>query len=236
MISLYSSFLQRAYDQIIHDVCIQKLPVVICIDRAGVVGNDGETHQGVFDLSFLSTVPNLTIMAPKDFKELENMLEFALQLQQPVCIRYPRGGEQHQFEEQANIEYGKAEVIKNGTDITIITIGNMVSRALEISSILECENISAEIINARFQKPLDKITIQNSIIKTKKVLTIEDNIIIGGLGTQISNIINEQQLENVKIHKIGYPDEFIKHGSIQQIEKQYGLDAESIAKLIKTIV
>jgi len=147
------------------------------------------------------------------------MLEFALQLQQPVCIRYPRGGEQHQFEEQANIEYGKAEVIKNGTDITIITIGNMVSRALEISSILECENISAEIINARF-----------------KVLTIEDNIIIGGLGTQISNIINEQQLENVKIHKIGYPDEFIKHGSIQQIEKQYGLDAESIAKLIKTIV
>ena len=232
VISLYSSFLQRAYDQLIHDICIQKLPVVICIDRAGIVGNDGETHQGVFDLSFLSTVPNLTIMAPKDFKELENMLEFSLKLNQPVCIRYPRGGEKHSFEQQEKIEYGKAEIIKNGTDISIIAIGNMVQRALEVSSILEQDGISAEIINARFQKPIDLDTIKNSILKTKKVITIEDNILIGGFGSQIANLIEDNELENIKLYKFGYPDEFIKHGATSEIEEKYGLDAKSIAQRI----
>lgn len=173
--AVYSSFLQRGYDQLIHDVAIQNLPATIAIDRAGIVGNDGETHQGLFDLAFLSEIPNFTIMAPKNFKELDKMLEFAINLKKPVAIRYPRGGEgKFKFEKCEDIGLGKAEIIKKGNDLTIVAIGKMVERAVEVSQILEKENINAEIINARFLKPLDKETILNSIRKTKKVITIED--------------------------------------------------------------
>lgn len=173
--AVYSSFLQRGYDQLIHDVAIQNLPATIAIDRAGIVGNDGETHQGLFDLAFLSEIPNFTIMAPKNFKELDKMLEFAINLKKPVAIRYPRGGEgKIKFEKCEDIGLGKAEIIKKGNDLTIVAVGKMVERAVEVSQILEKENINAEIINARFLKPLDKETILNSIRKTKKVITIED--------------------------------------------------------------
>lgn len=173
--AVYSSFLQRGYDQLIHDVAIQNLPVTIAIDRAGIVGNDGETHQGLFDLAFLSEIPNFTIMAPKDFKELDKMLEFAINFKRPVAIRYPRGEEgKIKFEKCEDIALGKAEIIKKGNDLTIVAIGKMLERAVEVSQILEKENINAEIINARFLKPLDKETILTSIRKTKKVITIED--------------------------------------------------------------
>lgn len=182
VVPIYSSFYQRCYDQAIHDIALQNLPVVMCVDRAGIVGNDGETHQGVFDLSFFSIVPNLTIMAPKDFKELENMLEYAVTLNKPVVIRYPRGGEgKIKFDTHEPLEENKVEVLKQGTDISIIAIGKMVEKAVEISNILEKQGKSVEVINARFLKPIDKEGIIKSITKTRNVITIEDNILKGGL-------------------------------------------------------
>lgn len=234
VVPIYSSFYQRGYDQVIHDICIQNLGVVMCVDRAGIVGNDGETHQGVFDLSFFSIIPNITIMAPKDFEELENMLEYAVTLNKPVVIRYPRGGEgKTKFDIHEPIETGKAEVIKTGEDISIIAIGKMVDRACEVASILEADGKSCEVINARFLKPIDKETILESITKTKEVITIEDNILKGGLGTAVEDIINEEGLTDVRLKKYGYPDEFISHGSVGEIEKKYGLDAQSIAEDVK---
>lgn len=182
IVPIYSSFYQRAFDQVIHDVALQNLGVVMCVDRAGIVGNDGETHQGIFDLSFFSMIPNLVIMAPKNFKELEDMLDYAVTLKKPVVIRYPRGGEgKIEYEKSTNINLGKAEVLKEGQDLSIIAIGKMVDRAMEVAEILENNGKSVDVINARFLKPIDKETILSSIIKTKNVITIEDNIIKGGL-------------------------------------------------------
>lgn len=230
VVPIYSSFYQRGYDQVIHDVCIQKLPVVLCADRAGIVGNDGETHQGIYDLSFFNIVPNLTVLAPKDFEELENMLEFATKANEPIAIRYPRGGEgKYKFEKHEPIIKGKAEVLKEGSDITIIAIGKMVSRAMEVSDILKDNNIEAEVINARFLKPIDSEAMIKSIVKTKNVITIEDNVIESGLGTVISEVIIDNNIQNVKMRKFGYPDEFVKHATPDEIEKKYGLDANAIA-------
>lgn len=240
VIPIYSSFYQRGYDQVIHDICLQKLPVVLCVDRAGIVGNDGETHQGIYDLSFLNIVPNLAIMAPKDFEELEQMLEFALTLNQPVAIRYPRGGESNiKFETHKKIELGKAEkVMKFDKEIknkmTILAIGKMVSRAVEVSKELKKYKINAEVINVRFLKPIDEKYILKSIKETKNVITIEDNIIKGGLGSTISEIITKNNLDNVKLKCFGYPDEFIKHGNVEEIEKIYGLDVQSIVNSCKS--
>ena len=239
VIPIYSSFYQRGYDQVIHDICLQKLPVVLCVDRAGIVGNDGETHQGIYDLSFLNIVPNLAIMAPKDFEELEQMLEFALTLNQPVAIRYPRGGESNiKFETHKKIELGKAEkVIKLNKEIknkmTILAIGKMVSRAVEVSKELKKYKINAEVINVRFLKPIDERYILKSIKETKNIITIEDNIIKGGLGSTISEIITKNNLNDVKLKCFGYPDEFIKHGNVDEIEKIYGLDVQSIVNCCK---
>ena len=239
VIPIYSSFYQRGYDQVIHDICLQKLPVVLCVDRAGIVGNDGETHQGIYDLSFLNLVPNLAIMAPKDFEELEQMLEFALTLNQPVAIRYPRGGESNiKFETHKKIELGKAEkVMKFDKEIknkmTILAIGKMVSRAVEVSKELKKYKINAEVINVRFLKPIDEKYILKSIKETKNIITIEDNIIKGGLGSTISEIITKNNLDNVKLKCFGYPDEFIKHGNVEEIEKIYGLDVQSIVNSCK---
>ena len=180
--AVYSSFLQRGYDQLIHDIALEQIPVTICVDRAGIVGADGETHQGIFDLCFLNSIPNLVVMAPKDFKELEQMLEFAINLNKPVIIRYPRGGEgTEKFEQQNDIEIGESEIIKEGKDLSIIAIGKMVERAQTVAELLAKESIDAEIVNARFLKPLDKETILKSVEKTKNVVTIEDGLIEGGL-------------------------------------------------------
>ncbi len=234
VVPIYSSFYQRAYDQIIHDVCIQNLPVVMCFDRAGIVGADGETHQGIFDLSFLKIIPNINIMAPKNFKELEDMLEFAVKLGRPVAIRYPRGGEGNiKFNTNQQIKLGKAEIIQEGKDITIIAIGKMVERAKEVADILNKDNLSIEVINARFLKPLDKDTILKSIQKNKKVITIEDNLLSGGLGSSIKDLIIDKNMQDIKINTFGYPDEFIKHGKVNEIEKKYKLDANSICIFIK---
>lgn len=240
VVPIYSSFYQRGYDQVIHDIAIQNLPVIMCVDRAGIVGADGETHQGLLDMAFFRLVPNLTIMAPKDFKELEEMLEFAIKLNKPVIIRYPRGGEEdYKFQESTNSEYikieeGKAEILKEGKDISIIAIGKMVSRAMKIAKELEKENINADVINARFLKPLDIKTIKNSIAKTKKVITIEDGTIINGLATAIKELIIDENLQNTKLECFAYPDKFIQHGSVQELEEIYCLDEKSIITKIRS--
>lgn len=233
VISIYSSFYQRAYDQIIHDVCMQNLPVIMCSDRAGIVGQDGETHQGILDLSFTSIIPNLTVMAPKDFLELEQMLEFAVHLDSPVYLRYPRGREgKNTFERHDILEYGKAEIIKQGTDISIIAIGKMVERGKQVSNRLEEEKISCELINIRFLSPIDRETIIQSILKTKQVITIEDNLLEGGLASKIKEIIQEEQLI-CKIKCFGYPKKYIGHAKVEEIEKDYGLDVDTIIKKSK---
>ena len=234
VVPIYASFYQRAYDQVIHDIAIQNLPVVMCVDRAGVVGADGETHQGTLDMAFFRLVPNLTIMAPKNFKELEEMLEFAVNLGKPVVIRYPRGGESSEkIINQSPIELGKAEILKEGKDISIIAIGKTVERAMKVAKIIkEQQNIEAEVINARFLKPLDKKQIKKSIEKTKKVITIEDGTSINGLATAIKELIVEENLENIELQTYSYPDKFIEHGSVEELEKLYGLDEENIARNI----
>ena len=211
-VPIYSSFYQRAYDQVIHDIAMQNLPVIMCVDRAGIIGADGETHQGTLDMAFFRLVPNLTIMAPKDFKELEKMMEFAIKLNKPVVIRYPRGGQDEniEFKKQQDIELGKAEILKEGQDVSIIAIGKKVADAMKIAEQFEEKGIKAEVINARFLKPLDEETIKKSIEKTKNVITIEDGTKINGLGTAIEELIVENDLQNVKFEKQAWPDEFLK--------------------------
>ncbi len=231
VVPIYSSFYQRAYDQVIHDIALQNLPVVMCVDRAGIVGADGETHQGQFDMSFFRLVPNLTIMAPKNFKELEDMLEFAVTLNKPVVIRYPRGGEgKEKIEQEEKIELGKAEILKQGNDITILAIGKTVERAQAVSNMLKEKDIDAEVINVRFLKPLDKETIKTSIEKTKRIITIEDGTIINGLGTAVKELIIDENLENIEIKSYAYPDNFIQHGTVDELEKLYGQDVQNIVK------
>lgn len=233
VLPLYSSFLQRAYDQVVHDICIQNLPVTICIDRAGIVGNDGETHQGILDLCFLNSIPNINILAPKDFKELEDMLEFSVNTNKPITIRYPRGKEDsYKFDKHESIRLGKAEVLKEGNDITIIAFGKTVSKAMKLAEIFEKKDISIEVINLRFLKPLDEATILESIQKTKNVITIEDGYVLNGMGNAILKLIVDQQVENIKIKNLGYPDKFIKHGNVEEIEKKYKLDIEGMEEII----
>ncbi len=230
VVPLYSSFIQRAYDQLVHDVAIQNLPVVICADRAGIVGNDGETHQGLLDMSFTNTIPNFTIMAPKDYNEFEKMMEYVVELKKPVLIRYPRGTEEYNFNMFSDIEYGKAEVLEKGQDVTIVAIGKMVARAKEVADLLKEDGVFSTVINARFLKPFDEKTfIENA---SNLVVTIEDGTVVGGLGSKVEEVLYTNRL-NKKLEKIAYPDEFIKHGSVKEIEEKYGLDAKSIVNNIK---
>lgn len=233
IVPIYSSFYQRAYDQVIHDIALQNLPVIMCVDRAGVVGADGETHQGTLDMAFFRIVPNLTIMAPKDFKELEDMLEFAVKLNKPVVIRYPRGGEEKtKLEKHEELKLGKAEILKEGKEITIVAIGKRVAKAMEMAEKLKQNEIDAEVINARFLKPLDKEKIKTSIEKTKNVITMEDGTEINGLGTAVEELIVEENLQNIKFKKYAWPDEFIRHGSVEELEKIY-CDFVSILQIKK---
>lgn len=235
VIPIYSSFLQRGYDQLIHDIALQKLPVVVCVDRAGIVGNDGDTHQGILDLSFLETIPNFTVMAPKNFEELEMMLEYAINFDGPIAIRYPRGGEGSYKFENANdkIEIAKSEILREGEHVTIFAVGKMVAYAMEVSEKLKEKNISTEVINARFVKPLDEKTLKKSIEKTKKVVTIEDNIEYSGFASAVDKCLTNLECN---ILNLGYPDEFIKHGSPADIEAKYGLDVDSITgKIIEFV-
>lgn len=229
VVPIYSSFYQRAYDQVIHDVCMQNLHVIMCADRAGIVGNDGETHQGLLDMASFSIVPNMTIMAPKDFKELEQMIDFAVNFNGPILIRYPRGGEgKVKFKCNEKIVLGESELLKEGSDVTIIAIGKMVEKAVEVADEFSKIGVDAEIINARFLKPFDENKIIESIEKTKNVITIEDGFIKGGLATIVNELIAKNGIIDVNIKNCGYDDEFVKQGSVQELEQINGLDCNSI--------
>ena len=226
VIPLYSSFMQRGYDQIVHDICLTKQHVVLIIDRAGNTGNDGETHHGIYDLSYLNTIPNLTILAPKNFNELELMLEFAIDFNGPIAIRYPKGSEEIDLKCK-KISLGKAEILRNGKDLTIVAIGKMVARAYLLANRLKDDNIDIEVINARFLKPLDIDTIKASFNKTKLLVTIEDNDYEFGLGATVKKYIRKD-----KVLSIGYPNIYLEHGKIDELERAYGLDIDSMYNTI----
>lgn len=226
---VYSTFLQRAYDQVLHDVCIQNLPVVFCIDRAGIVGKDGETHHGVFDLSYLLSIPNIMILAPKDGYELERMISFAsIYKEGPIAIRYPRG-EADQINESRQL-ITNYEILRQGKDLCILAVGNMVSKALAVADeFIEKDHLSIKVINMRKIKPIDFEKLKKEIGSIEKVVTIEDNVIIGGFGSLISqNFNNDFDLLN-----LGFKDEFIEHGETEALFKKHGLSKESIYTQIK---
>lgn len=235
VVAIYSTFLQRAYDQILHDVCIQELPVIFAIDRGGIVGEDGPTHQGVFDIAFLSHIPNMTIMAPKNYAELKYMLEFAVAHQGPIAIRYPRGSEGKNVAliDTTSIEYGKAEILQKGKDIAIVALGNMVDKAIGAAILLKEKGITPYIINARFTKPIDKDTLEQIAPDINHIITLEDHVVSGGFGEKLLYTLKENnQFNHIRVHTLGYPDEFIEHGSTESIYQQYGLDEKSIANKV----
>ena len=230
VVAVYSSFLQRAYDQIMHDVALQNLHVIFAVDRAGVVGEDGETHQGLYDLSFLSHIPNMTVLAPADYNELKKMLAYAVTVHKgPIAIRYPRGKGQEEIVESPSVAYGKAALLESGKDISIIAAGNMVETALKIASNLKQYDIDSEVINVRFVKPLDEKCIIGSAVKTRHVVTIEDNSVCGGLGSSVLGILNKNNC-NVKTRIFGFPDQPIYQGSRDELFKKYKLDTQSITQ------
>lgn len=231
--AVYSSFLQRAYDQLIHDVCITKKAVTFLIDRAGIVGNDGETHHGIFDLSYLNPVPNIVVMAPKDTSELELMMDLSLEINQPVAIRYPRGNSYYlEKGKYDKINLGEYEIIDEGKDIAVLAIGNMVKHAIEAKEILLKDNINPTIVNSRFLKPIDEELLHRILKSHKKIVTIEDNVIAGGFGSVINKFILDNNY-NVDIINIGIDGQFVQHGNADELYKILGLSPESIAAKIK---
>ncbi|MCX7965130.1 MAG: 1-deoxy-D-xylulose-5-phosphate synthase [Syntrophorhabdaceae bacterium] len=232
-VAIYSTFLQRAYDQIMLDVCLQNLPVVFAVDRSGIVGQDGPTHHGAFDLSYFRHMPNMIIMSPKDENELRHMLYSAYMYRKPVAVRYPRGeilgvALDRDLKE---IPIGKWEILKNGKDLAIIATGNMVLPSLEASHILEKEGIEAMVINGRFIKPIDKAMLLDAAFQTKKIITVEENSVIGGFGSGILEILSEEGVV-VPVKSIGIPDIFIPHGSQHTLRHSLCLNKEGIARKV----
>ena len=230
--AVYSSFLQRAYDQILHDVCLQNLSVVFAIDRAGLVGKDGATHQGIFDLSYLATIPNLTIMAPKNKWELSDMLKFAIAADTPMAIRYPRGDACDLWKEKrAPIESGKAEVLCEGTEVALFAIGSMVETAWKVMEKLQERGISATVVNARFAAPLDKECICGLAQKHRLLVTLEENVASGGMGEHVAALLMEEQ-SRIKLLRIAVPDTFVEHGDVDTLYRVLGMDADTVTNRI----
>lgn len=236
VVAVYSTFLQRSYDQILHDVALQKLHVIFAIDRAGLIGDDGETHQGLYDLSYLSHIPGMTILAPADYEEFRKMLDYCvLQHRGPVAIRYPRGTGKEMLTQPEPVKYGKGVRLTTGSDITIVAVGKMVETALKAAELLHKKDINAEVINARFIKPLDSKLILESISKTRAVAAIEDNCIRGGFGSSVLELLNVNGLL-VRTRLFGFPDTMIPHGDRDILFGKYGLDADSIAHEIMRLL
>ncbi|PIU52421.1 MAG: 1-deoxy-D-xylulose-5-phosphate synthase [Deltaproteobacteria bacterium CG07_land_8_20_14_0_80_60_11] len=227
---IYSTFLQRAYDQILHDICLQKLPVVFAIDRAGIVGEDGETHQGLFDLSYLRHLPNLVLMAPKDENELRDMLFTAVEHPGPIALRYPRGrGVGVAFSSTLRqVPIGKAEVLREGEDLLILALGASVYPALEAAKELAKQGFSATVVNVRFIKPLDEPLILSLAAQHGRVLTVEENVVAGGFGSAVLELLADHDLFGVTVKRLGIPDLFVEHGAQDILRKKYGLDAAGI--------
>ncbi len=228
--AVYSSFLQRAYDQILHDVCIQNLPVVFAIDRAGLVGSDGETHQGIFDISYLSTIPNMTIMAPKNKWELSDMIKFAIDFPTPIAVRYPRGEAYDGLKEfRAPICYGKSEMIYEESEIVLLAFGSMVKTAEEVRDRLKESGYKCSLVNARFAKPLDEEMLLSVAKNHRLVVTMEENVISGGFGSYVTEFYNECEID-IAVLNIAISDDYVEHGNVEILRKEVGIDADTIYK------
>ena len=237
VVAIYSTFLQRAFDQIIHDVCLPNLPVIFCIDRGGLVGEDGQTHHGHFDITYLRSLPNMTVMAPKDENELRHMLFTAIQHTGPVALRYPRGfGLGVPLDpEYRLIPIGESELLKEGKDLTLIALGSMVSPCLEAAGDLEKEGLSATVVNCRFVKPLDRRLADYSS-KTGKVLVVEENIQQGGLGGAVLELFSDMGLREVTVRRLGLPDRFVEHGPVNVLKEKLGLDKTGIIRAARALL
>ena len=230
--AVYSSFLQRAFDQTIHDVCLQNLPVVIAVDRAGLVGSDGETHQGVFDLSFLSLIPNLSILSPKNRWEMADMVRFAVGFQYPIALRYPRGEAYEGLKEfRAPIEYGKSELLYEESEIAVMFVGHMSFLAKQVREDLKAAGYQCSLINARFVKPLDTERIRKISENHRILVTIEENVLTGGFGEQVEDFVMREDIP-LKVRTIGISDDYVEHGNVDVLRKEVGLDRESIVKKV----
>ena len=230
--AVYSSFLQRAYDQVLHDVCIQNLPVVFAIDRAGLVGSDGETHQGIFDLSYLSSIPNMHIMAPKNKWELSDMLKFAVEFDGPIALRYPRGEAYDGLREFRHpIVYGKSEILYEEEDIALLAVGSMVKTAEAVRHRLKEIGYSCTLVNARFVKPIDTDVVKELAKDHRLIVTLEENVRSGGYGEKVRDYVQEQEIP-VHVLTIALPDEYVEHGNVALLYEEVGIDAESVTKRI----
>ena len=237
IVAIYSTFLQRAYDQVIHDVCLQELPVIFAIDRGGIVGEDGKTHQGTFDLSYLMLIPNLIVAAPKDENELQHLLYTAVTSGQPMAIRYPRGsGVGVELDTELNtIPIGRGEIVKHGADVAMLAIGATVAPALEAAQELASRGIETTVVNARFAKPLDSELITSVASRIRNLVTIEENTLSGGFGSSVIELIQKSGLGNIQVKSLGIPDEFVEQGAQAVLRSQYSLDAKGIVQQVLTL-
>lgn len=233
VVAVYSSFMQRAFDQILHDVCIQDLPVVFALDRAGLVGSDGETHQGIFDLSYLTCIPNMSVLAPKNLWELERDLQFAMAYDRPIAIRYPRGQAYRGLEEfDSPIEYGKGEILMQGEEIALLAVGSMVSTAEHIRNKLGEEGWNCTLANGRFIKPIDKELVCNLADHHKLIVTLEENVLQGGFGLEVTALVHEYA-PNVKVLNIALPDAYVEHGNVSVLRETVKIDSDSIIRTMR---
>lgn len=237
VVAIYSTFLQRAFDQIIHDVCLQDLPVIFAIDRGGIVGDDGKTHQGTFDISYLNLIPNLIVSAPKDENELQHLLYTAIKSGRPMAIRYPRGfGLGVELDTTLHeIPIGKGEILKDGDDVAILGLGATVAPAIEAAHELALYGIDAAVVNCRFAKPLDSELIIKLAAKVKRIVTVEENTLSGGFGSSVAQLLQESDICEIKVKSIGITDEFVEQGSQAILRSKYNLDAEGIARQVLTL-
>ena len=236
VVAIYSSFLQRAVDQILHDVCMQKLHVIFAVDRAGLVGSDGETHQGIFDISYLSVIPNMTIMAPKNKWELSDMMKFAVSYDGPIALRYPRGAAYDGLKEiRQPIELAKSELIRKGSTVAIMALGSMVKTAVDVVKLLEAEGISATLINSRFAMPFDKEAIKKLPAEHSLLVTMEENVQSGGFGEHVTEYVKTNGIA-LEVLTVALPDCYVEHGNVEVLKKELHVDAESVAKRIIAVL
>ena len=232
VVAIYSSFLQRAYDQMLHDVCMQELHVVFAIDRAGLVGSDGETHHGIFDLSYLNSMPNMTVMAPKNLWELSDMMKFAVHFSGPIALRYPRGEAYTGLEDHREpIRYGKAEVLEEGKEIALLAVGNMVKIAVRVRELLKEQGYDVTLVNMRFVKPFDTALVQELSRSHSLLVTMEENIRNGGFGEQVASFVMEEELP-ARVQIVALPNRFVHQGSVASQMKETGIDADSVAEKV----
>jgi 1-deoxy-D-xylulose-5-phosphate synthase len=238
VVAIYSTFMQRAYDQVLHDVCIQNLPVVLALDRGGFVGDDGQTHQGLFDFSYLRAIPNMIVMAPKDENEFQHMLKTAVACGRPVSVRYPRGaGVGAAMDDTLSpLPIGKAELVCEGSDLAIVAIGATVYPALAAADKLRQEGIHVRVINARFVKPLDQTLLMETARSLKKIITVEENVLMGGFGSALLELFEKMGVYDVRVRRLGVPDEFVAHATQAEQRSLYGIDEAGIIRAVRSMI